>query len=257
MPEDQKVKKNRSRSPNHPVLSLEEAIGRARQIHKLAKTQPVSERIAHETWGYKPFSSVAGQTTAALIAYELVETSGQGKTRKLRVSEAGDRIIRNAPDRSKLLEEKALKPTVYKTIWDRYAGKDFPADSVMKDFLCWEHKPPFNQDVVDKVIERFKATIAFAGLLVPDIMTQAEEDALVELDSKVGFFQPFSMPRTNDKPETPRADDPPRRSTCDWTIPLIDGMAVLRIPNPLTEENLHLIESWLKTMKVGLLSKAK
>jgi len=87
------AKKNRTRSPNYPVLNLEKAIEKIHQLHGKCQTHPCGVGFAQDLWGYKKFSSVGDQCVAALKSFGLIEVTGAGDSRQLRVSEVGRRIV--------------------------------------------------------------------------------------------------------------------------------------------------------------------
>lgn len=117
--------------------------------------------------GYSnPNSSVAAGTVAALISYDLVVPSGKGQDRKIAVSSSGERIVRNAPDRSDLIKQAALTPPIHKEIFDRYVvnGK-LADDDLLKRYLVWDREDSkFNEESVDPFIARFREVLRYAKL---------------------------------------------------------------------------------------------
>lgn len=112
----------KQRGPSFPFITLEKAVERTRELYGKAKRFEVRLTDAAADWGYRPKSSGAFQTAAALLAYGLIEDSGSGDSRKIKVSEAGWRILEdNRPGtREKLLAEAALKPKLlseFAEIW--------------------------------------------------------------------------------------------------------------------------------------------
>jgi hypothetical protein len=51
--------------------------------------------------------------------------------------------------------------------------------------------------------------------------------------------------------KSPEQDQSQPKSS-DWTIPLVGGMAVLRVPTPLSKQNFDLIRTWFDSMKPAL-----
>jgi hypothetical protein len=170
-------KRSRKRSPNYPILNLEDAIARAKALYDKDGTHPMRIQAAHERWEYKPLSSQADQTTAALKSYGLLEVEGAGDKRRVRVSSTGERILREAPDQDTLRREAALRPLIHKELWEKYSENGLPSDKNIQDYLEWEREGgTFNKDVVESVVNRFRQTIDFAGLAKTDIMGSGAEE---------------------------------------------------------------------------------
>lgn len=182
-------KKSRSRSPNHPVLSLPKAVERAQELHREYGMHAVPVATAHTKWGYKEHSGLGNQCIAALKAYGLLLAVGLAKNRKVELTERAVRIIRNAPNRRKMLREAAIDPSIHAEIMQEYSKKGIPPNEVLRNYLVWERPTArFNEDVVDAFIERFRETLEFAGLLSGDII---EHDGITDDDArhvKIGDF---------------------------------------------------------------------
>jgi hypothetical protein len=158
-------KKPRNRSPNHPFLDLEDALKRVTELHSQYGKHQVPIANAHQLWGYKEHSGFANQCVAALKAYGFIDVHGQGKERKLQVTDRADRIVRNAPDRAALLKKAAKEPTIHLELLTEYGETGLPPDDILRTYLVWERPGGrFNEDVVDAFIERFRATLGFAAL---------------------------------------------------------------------------------------------
>ena len=170
----QATKKKRTRSPNYPLVSLTAGVEHAQALFDRDRRHPVPILIAHERWDFKRGSGAGNQCAAALRSYGLIQIEGKGDNRKLSVTEEGERIVRSAPNRAKLLRAAAMMPPIHAELWEKYRDAGLPSDEVIKNYLIWERADGrFNEDVVDGVIRRFRETIAFAGL---DSSSIIEED---------------------------------------------------------------------------------
>lgn len=158
--------KKRHRSPNHPYLSLPDSITRANELLENDGMMEVPLPLAHERWGYKRNSSLGNRCVSALESYGLVELSGKGEARRVKVSERARRIIKNAPDRKELLAKAALGPDMHRELWDKYKEHGrLPSDDVLREFLLWEREDgTFNEDAVDSFIDRLRDTFRLAGI---------------------------------------------------------------------------------------------
>src|SRR6185295_57727 len=114
------VKKQKHRSPNHPVLTLEKTIELAGKLRADYGTHQVPVMLVHKLSGYKEGNAQGDQCVAALKAFGLVDVIGKGDSRKVSLSKEGDRIVRAAPDRDFLVEKAALLPPVHKEVVEHY-----------------------------------------------------------------------------------------------------------------------------------------
>src|SRR4051794_7549882 len=92
--------RQKHRSPNYPLFSLEKAVERAKQLYDKDKTHKVPVGVVHERWGYKKHSAAADQAVAAVKAYGLVTIDGTGSARQVAVTDHARKIILGAPDRA-------------------------------------------------------------------------------------------------------------------------------------------------------------
>lgn len=161
-----KVGQPRHRSPNYPFINLEKAIERTRQIYEADRRHDVPIKVVNEKrWEYKPGSSQGDQTLAALRAFGLVEITGAGDKRMVRISERAYRILAGATDAAERIKDAALSPTLHGELWQKYGTEGLPSSDVIRNYLLFEREAGrFNEDVVDAFIDRFKETISFANL---------------------------------------------------------------------------------------------
>lgn len=170
-----KIKKSKVRSPNYPLIGLEKAVEMVTGLHAEYGKHPAPIHLLHKKWGYTEGSGVGNQAVAALSAYGLVDISGTGDGRKVAVSKAGQRIADGAPDRADLLRKAALGPKIHQEVLEHYGDKGLPVDELLKQYLVWDRPEGrrFNKDTVGEFIERFRGTLAYAGVTSIDTI---EED---------------------------------------------------------------------------------
>lgn len=135
--EEDSVAGGTRRGPQFPFIGLEKAIEKTRQLYAKARRLEVRLTDAASDWGYGPRSSGAFRTAAALLAFGLIEDSGTGEARKIRVSDLGWRILDDQRPgiRGKLLAEAALKPRLiaeFYEIWKDGRPDDVHAISSLK-----------------------------------------------------------------------------------------------------------------------------
>lgn len=158
------IKKNRpDQGQRFPFIPLPRAIERARELYKIAQGHEVPVVTAVRAWGYSGKSSGGLQTVAALKAFGLLEDSGNAETRKVKLSEAGLRILRDprdiSPERDALVRRAALTPPIHSEIIEKYNGLP-PSDEAFKAHLLMERN--FKDAAVDDFLKEFAATMAYA-----------------------------------------------------------------------------------------------
>lgn len=238
--ERQVAKVPRTRSPNFPALNLKIAVELVSRFYETYKKHETPIGLAHELWGYQQYGSAANRMVAAIGAYGLIETSGVGKNKKVKISEEGKRICGGAPDHEDLLKRSALLPPIHLETWTHYDG-DIPNDELLKNYFLWEHKPPFNKLSVSSFISEFRETISFAKL-----------DSSGIIDKNEAKTEPPKV----DKPEginNMKTD----LSYFDLPLMLINGdMATLRVPRQMmSEENFGFMKTQLDAYKSAIVRK--
>lgn len=163
---DDKRKRTIHRSPNYPAISLENAIKKARVVLDKEGRHEAAVNVVLADWGYTNFQSSNAQgNLSALVKYGLLKSSGQGRDRKVQLSESAIKILLDereySPDRNRLIKDAALLPPIHKELWTKW-GASLPSDGNIRTFLLIEKE--FNAAVIDEFIKNYKATIAFAQL---------------------------------------------------------------------------------------------
>ncbi|MEX2125744.1 MAG: hypothetical protein WD795_17785 [Woeseia sp.] len=200
--------------------------------------------VATAGWGYKPKSSGGLQTVGALIGYGLLEDTGSGADRKVRITEQARRILldqrQESDERAKLIKECALAPQIFNALWSRWRDTGIPSPSSMRHALVFEYD--FNENTVDDFISVFTQTIEFAGLTSADGGGGTGDDH--------GEPNPI-----RDQPST-NPPEPQMRSTVrkhqlekgmqESTFPLAEGLAVVQWPTELSKESYEDFEAWVQ-----------
>lgn len=153
----------RERSPSFPYISLEKALERTAQLYERAKRFEVLVSDAAKSWRMAPKSSSTLMTVAALLSYGLIEDSGTGDSRKIKISENGARILGDMRPgiREKLLAEAALKPKLIAEYAERWRGGR-PDDHFCLSELKYDKG--FNDEGAARFLRVFDETMRFAGL---------------------------------------------------------------------------------------------
>jgi len=244
----------KQRSPEHPGVSLKEALGRAQEFYKHESFNYASVDVAKAHWGYGPVSSSGLRLLAALIHYGLLEEQGAGAQRRVRLTALAKAILvdrrEDSTERSAALRKAALNPKLIKTLWDQW-GPNIPSDPSMEFDLIQKYK--FNPGSVRSFIRDFKETVTYAGLAQSSSLLNSqdkadERGAPAELPKPwdfPGVFSPFNT--TPPRATMPSTQQDQGAVPLDLPIPLRGGRrAVLRIPTELSQAEYELILDMVK-----------
>lgn len=167
----------RQRSPSFPTISLRKAVEKAAILHKENKGFLVSHESALKHLGYTNINSGnALQTVAALKAFSLIETEVVADdARQMRVSDTAKQILLGHPDRAKILKTVALKPPLFKEVWDMQAHGVLPSNDAIRSHLLWKLK--FNEASIPTFITSFRDTLGFAELTEGDKVVDGAKDS--------------------------------------------------------------------------------
>ncbi|HKY99123.1 MAG TPA: hypothetical protein VJL35_14805 [Gemmatimonadaceae bacterium] len=243
----------KQRSPEHPGVSLEEAVERAGDFYKYESFNYAPADVAKRHFGYGPKSSSGMRLIAALKHYGLFEEDGSGHERRLRLTPLARNILldrREDPtEREDALRTAALNPAIYRTLW-KYWNGNLPSDPNMEFELIRKFK--FNPDSVRPFIKDFKATVTFAKLAQSDSLLPVSEETAGEQERRPHTVTPPpSAPPTNkpqggSMPQVQTADTV-QMAPLDVTIPLGGGIrAILRMPESLTKSQFNYLVTMLK-----------
>lgn len=167
----------RERSPSFPYVGLGKAVERARELHEQARRHEVFVADAAKAWGMAPKSSSTAMTVGALLAFGLIEeTSGSGDSRKIKISEAGARILGDARPgvREGLLADAAMRPKLIAEYRARWGGAR-PAEHFALSELKFEKG--FNDEGAARFVRVYDETIRFAPDSTPDSIGDSDAPA--------------------------------------------------------------------------------
>jgi hypothetical protein len=226
--------KGRSRSPNFPAISLQDALTKVKAIYDKDGRGPVSSAVLLEHLGYgKNLSGSAGRMISALRQYGLLDDMPDDK---YRVSERAFHILtlsEASPIRKAAITTSAQKPPIFRDILAAYPDR-LPSDSALRDSLITEKK--FNPASVESFIRAFKATVEFAhlapGAYDPPVDEQGEQGDDVEEAGKQGDVQQRVKPLPIGVVREVSA--------------LEEGEAVLQWPASLSAASVDELEAWLQ-----------
>ncbi|MDA1049423.1 MAG: hypothetical protein O3C40_02950 [Planctomycetota bacterium] len=246
-------KPTRQRSPNYPAIGLRTAVEKVKLLYDKYGREKVPLKLACEAMGHKTLNSLSQQYVAALKAYSLILTYGTGDERRAAVSEAAERIVRNAPNRAELLKTAAVAPTIHAEVWDHYEGRGLPHDDLLKQYLVWDRPDGsrFTEDAVDGFIERFRDTLDFSEVAPGDKLSDNEQVDSGDENGN-GCDSGGEDEETNQHIGAPKNKRQERRQVIEGvkeaTYPMATGEIFLQWPCRISAEEAEDIVDWLAIM---------
>lgn len=153
------------RSPAYPAFGLASAIGKLQSFYAAQQRNAVGVEAAAESLGYQTARSGAAQRTiAALISYGLIAEEGSGSSRKLKITDAGRKILllpENDGERRELLQQAALSPRIYREMLTEWP-ESLPSDKELSKYLTFAKA--YHEDAVPALTKAFRETYEFAKL---------------------------------------------------------------------------------------------
>jgi hypothetical protein len=261
----------KTRSPSSPSFGLEEAIQRTGDAYNNMHDHFVGLDALAELWDTNLKSSAFQQAISTLKQFGLLEDTGRGADRQIKITElAKDILVRdeNSSERTSFIKTAALTPAIHAELWQKYGGNLPVSDSAIRVYLLRERTgTKFNKDHVDSFIGQFRATIAFANLTSSDTIPSPNGEG-EKPQSSSGFpawgfqFGPKATPPEQPpvtKPQTSVAPQPiPNVPTVasgvrdiPISLPSLE-IAVVRAPLSMSEEDYNYLMEALTRMKKKL-----
>lgn len=241
-------KAKQGRSPAYPFIPVEKALAQAKALHDAEGKYAAPMSSAFKAWGYGEKSSGGRQTLAALRYFGLIDSEGEGETRKVKVSETALRILldqrEDQTERLALIRQVALQPAIHRLLFEKY-GDGLPSDATVRHFLVFDQK--FNPQAANEIIAEFKATAAFAGLYQPSAVLdkakidEGDGDEIVE-DQEDSDDPP--PPPPNDAKGKARIERTKKVGMKEDVFSLKEGDVVLQWPEHLSPESYEDLEAW-------------
>ena len=186
--EAEKPQKRRAgRSPAYPYIPVQKALEQAKALHAQEGEYAAPLASAVAAWGYSPKSSGGRQTLATMKYYGLIDITGEGDGRKIKVSDIARRIFldqrEDDTEKRQLIRRVALTPAAHQSLYNEYPNGLASPGSV-EHFLIFDQG--YNKDAAKELMEEFKQTASFSGLYEPS----KTMDKLEEADDNGGDKQP-------------------------------------------------------------------
>jgi hypothetical protein len=167
-----KVKSTGShRSPRYPFVPLGEAVKRLDEIREFKEesrcsTYALTTDDLSRAWLLKQSSSAFAQTIAALRQYGLLDRRA-GEGGQLWLSDLGLRIImtdRSSVDYSSAVKEAALKPRVFKELWELSAASDLDQRATVEYLIRYRGEGLFTRKGAENLLRIFDETMRYAAV---------------------------------------------------------------------------------------------
>lgn len=208
------------RGPSYPSMNIEEAIGKAQQVWAAEKRNAAPVEVVSKDWGYSPTSSSGKMTVAALLHYGLLEDSGSGAQRMVKLTgRALDIIlddIADSPRRMQAIKDAVGAPKLFADILAKWSPQELPSDQTLRFYLLREKG--FNEGSVAQFVKDFRSSVAFAKM---------------DKTPKMGASEKVETPvnPTGNGPEVVAKDDPQVQAA--QVEPKIPATAGQNPPHPL------------------------
>lgn len=229
----------RARSPNYPGIALDEAIERARVLYHKEGKHAAPVAAAYRDLGYSPGSGQGGVVLAALKKFGLVDDTGSGNARAVRLTEIALRIILDerpeSPERLSAIQAAALTPPIHAELWQQY-GPSLPSDETLLFRLQTEKG--FTKGGAIEFLREFKDTIEFARLTEAESLGADGDQALAENREEMG---PFKEPAAERR--RPRGHD---GSATVISFQISDRLVEISTAGgPLTKDEIGILKEYL------------
>jgi hypothetical protein len=153
------------RSPAYPAFPIDKALNQVVQLYKNEGKYETPANTATASWGYSIKSSGGRQALATLKYYGLIDVSGDGDSRKVKVSATALDILQDTreddTEKKKLIRKVALTPAIHKALYESYP-EGLASDGTVTHYLVKEQG--YSPDAARDVLAEFKQTCSYAGL---------------------------------------------------------------------------------------------
>lgn len=230
----------RAKGINYPFISLKVAIDRVRELYKMEGTNVVNAKLAARHWGYKEKSSGGLRTVAALSAFGLVEVSGKGSDRSIKISRLARNIIlderEDSSERDEHIKTTATKPKIFNEMWQKWSESGLPSDANITYFLMSEKE--VNKTSASDILKKFKETISFANLIGFKPEDEEKNEATEGKTTDTDISE-------DPLPELPTQKTEMRQDS----FSLDEGQAIIQFPKKLSKDSYEDFEVWLELIK--------
>jgi hypothetical protein len=232
----------KTRSPNYPSISLEDAIERLRGIYEKQQRYPATREVLAQLMGYSGLNGASASVVSALSKYGLIE--GHGET--LRVSEMGQDLIlhrRGDPEYDAAVRASAYMPAFFRELREQFPS-GLPHDHSLRATLV---KRGFNPRAIDAAVRTYRETIDFVSKETGTQTEKVSDELEVSRSTRREASQPGQV-----------AHIPMDGGQRSVSLPLsVSEWATLQAPFPLSESAWNQMIAVLQAMKPALVAPEK
>lgn len=232
---DREVDGKSERGRRSPSVPLGDAVGYLQAVHKELGTGAASREVVAQALGYKSINGAVTTKIGALTHYDLLERDGA----TYRVSGVGKALLypKGDAERRAALAAAAKAPGLYADVVRDRGGQPLPgmlANILIHDYGVHPEKAP-------EVVEVFRATMEYAGLLRQGVLHESPDGGAAEVAPE----PPPAAPEPAPAP-APAAE---KEALTSYRVPLPRRRsAVLRLPAPLEPGDVQRLKQWLDLM---------
>lgn len=239
MTEEIDYRPKRARSPNYPGIALGEAIERARVLYHKEGKHAAPVAAAYRDLGYSPGSGQGGVVLAALKKFGLIDDTGSGNARTVRLTELALKIILDerpeSSERLAAIQSAALTPPIHAELWQQYSPS-LPSDETLLFRLQTEKG--FTRSGAIEFLREFKDTIEFARLGLGEPL---DDERDLEPGDRREEFQPLKETGTER-----RRQGGHDISTTVLSFQVSDRLVEVSTPGgPLTRDEISILKEYL------------
>jgi hypothetical protein len=241
-PEAQKPKKGRS--PAYPAVALDKAIDMARKVYDGQRKQEAHIDSTLRAIGYSSQSGSSLRAIAALKQYGLVQDTGDGDNRRIKLTDAALDILllpESDPRKFSAIKAAALAPAIHAALWERY-GALLPEDGSLMGYLTRDRE--YHDEAAQDIVSNYRTTFALAKL-------DKSEDSQPEPE------RPANTSKPDASTPPPERSQPERKMNLSvQEMPILVGPdMVAKIPFPMSEEDFDLFVGTLQLWKKKLVKR--
>jgi hypothetical protein len=144
------------RSPNYPIISLADAIGRVGLVYEKERQHAADKMVIAKDLGYGSLNGLSRSIISALVKFGLLTEDND----QYRVSmDALDVLLHSSgsPERVAALQKVAFLPPLFSELRASF-GATLPSDENLRAYLV---KRGFNPNTVSNVIRSYRDTVMF------------------------------------------------------------------------------------------------
>ncbi len=233
----------RVRSPNYPIISLPDAVDRARRIYDKEHLHKADPEVICKAMGYTGVNGSSLGVLSALKKYLLLDEVGKD----LKISSDALTILVDpsaSQGRTAAIRKAARAPALFQTLFDEF-GDSPPSDENLRAFLL---KRGFAQAAVDTPIRTYRETLEFVSRETGAYHSpqSLQEDSTIQVTEDRPSERSPSRQQNATHDQVAGASSPAgiRRDVWD----LDEGRVTLERPAELGEDSLEYLEAWLELL---------